>query len=327
MPTPAFRVRHVLPALLAGSLLVSSLAFATEAQAKTKTAGIRVVDSAGTELAQGKQYAGPASIKTSKKADCFGPGTGGSGAKVAIPGTTAMGQLAAAPISFPKTDPLGITDAFDFGLGICGIGKAVAPPIGFWYLKVNHVGSMTGAEDTKLGKGDEALWYLIADYNDPTPDELVLKAPKRADAGKPVTVTVLSYGDDGTKSPAAGAVVGGAAPTDASGKTDVELGGGVTKLRATREGSIPSNSVAICTERPAKCPAGYATTVGGTAKADAIVGSGAAETINAGPGNDKINATKGKARDKINCGPGKDKLILSRGSTSKYRACEKVKIK
>jgi hypothetical protein len=108
---------------------------------------------------------------------------------------------------------------------------------------------------------------------------------------------------------------------------EVTLGSGVSRFRATRSGSIPSQTVAVCTDRAAKCPPGYERTVGGTKRADSITGSKEAESIFAGPGKDKVDARRGRARDKVNCGPGKDRLILAKGSKSRHKACEKVKFK
>lgn len=328
MPTPTFRVLSVAPVLLCASMLALTFAPAAGAKPKTVPAGLRVIDSAGRSLADGTQFSAPARIRTSKGADCFGAGTGGSGARVDVSGGTALGQLAQGATAFPAVDPLSITDAFDFGLGLCGIGRAVSPTTGYWYLKVNHTASSAGGDQTTVKRGDDVLWYLITDYTAPTPDELVLKAPSSAAAGDPVRVKVISYADDGTRGPAAGATVSGAAqPTDAEGRTTVAVDGGVVELRASREGSIPSNSVALCATRPARCKPGYAETIGGTPKADRIVGGATAERILAGPGKDRVDARKGRGRDSINCGPGRDKLILARGSRSKYRSCEKVKIK
>lgn len=327
MPTPAFRVRHVVPALLGAVLLATSFASLAEAKTKSKPAGLRVVSSSGKSFAQGTQFTAPTEIKTSKDADCFGPGTGGSGQKVDLPGFTALGQLADGPAAFPKLDPISVTDAFSFGLGLCGIGDDVAPSTGFWYLKVNHAASMAGGDQTTVGKSDEVLWYLIEDFNDPTPDELELKVPSGS-AGEKVTAKVVSYADDGTKSAAAGATIKGVDQvTDSEGEVKITLGSGVTTYRATRAGSIPSNSVTVCADKAKDCAPGYARTIGGTKKADSITGAGEAEAIFAGPGNDEVDARKGNALDKINCGPGEDELILAKGSKSPSKSCEKVKFK
>ncbi len=325
MPTPTLRVLFAAPTLLCVFMLAMSFIPTAQAKSKTVPGGLRVVNSAGKSLADGTQFAGSATIKTSKEADCLGPGTGGSGKDADVPGSTALGQLAEGDDAFPAIDPLAVTDYFGFGLALCGIGKFVAPPTGYWYLKINHVASSTGADQTAVGRGDEILWFLIADFNDPTPDELVLKAPVSAEAGEQVRVRVLSFADDGTKSAAAGVAVSGAVElTEADGRTTIAPDAGVSRLRATREGSIPSNVVALCTHRASKCPAGYARTVGGTSKSDEITGDAKAEEILAGAGKDEVDARKGPGRDKINCGPGRDELVLAKGSKSKFTSCETV---
>ena len=185
MPTPVIpaRITHAWPwALLCACLLM--LTTASPAEASTP-AGIRVVAPGGQTLAEAIQLTGPARLETSPKADCFGPGTGGSGDRVTVPGSTALGQLAGAGRWHDRISPLGVTDAFDFGLGICRIGRAVAPSTGYWYLKVDHAASFSGADQTRVRRGDEILWYLITDFNDPIPDELALDVPDRIEAGVP----------------------------------------------------------------------------------------------------------------------------------------------
>ena len=57
------------------------------------------------------------------------------------------------------------------------------------------------------------------------PPELVLNAPVRQPVGAPFPVQVLAYADDGTATPAAGAVISGSGTpvtTDASGNALVE---------------------------------------------------------------------------------------------------------
>ncbi|MCB0876260.1 MAG: hypothetical protein KDB46_08700 [Solirubrobacterales bacterium] len=326
MPAPTFRVHRAAPVLLCACLLALTMASLAEARPKTTAADLRVVDSGNRTLTEGTQLTGPVKVKTDPKATCFGPGTGGSGDRVSVPGSTALGQLANAGKSNRAVSPLGITDFFDFGLGICRIGSAVSPQSGYWYLKVDHEASFSGADQTKVRPGDEILWYLIEDYNDPVPDELVLRAPATADPGRPFEVEVISRADDGEASPAAGASVTGAdAPTDDRGRTTVTVDGRTADLVASRAGSIVSNEEIVCTRALRNCPAGYATTVAGTGKADRIRAGKASERILAGGGKDRIDARRGKAPDRINCGPGRDRLVLPKHSGSKYRSCERVK--
>ena len=238
----------------------------------------------------------------------------------------ALGLLADGGIASRKLKPLSVSDSFDFGLALCGIGKAVAPDTGFWYLKQNHAASTTGGDQTLIKRGDDILWYLIEDFNDPIPDELVLKAPPRVKSGESVTVKVVSYADDGKRTPAEGAEVTGAdEPTDGKGKTTLTADEDILGLTATRKGSIPSNTEVLCTLVAARCPAGFAATIGGTNGDDKIVAGAEAEVILAGRGDDRIDASKGASPDVIKCGGGEDKLILTkRQKHGKNGSCERI---
>jgi hypothetical protein len=331
MPLPDLRLRVVVPAVLGAFLLAFSFAsVATAAKSNTVPGQLRVVNSKGRSLAQQTQFTGDGvSIKTDKKADCFGPGTGGSGKSVDVPGFTALGLVADAGTSERAVRPLGISDAFDFGVAVCGIGKAVSSQTGFWYLKVNHVASQVGGDQTTVAKGDEVLWYLIDDFNKPTPDELVLDAPTSAKAGGELKAKVVSYADDGTKSPAEGVDISGAdGPTDAKGKTTIPADEPMIELTATRDGSIPSNTVFVCTQGPDTCPAGYATTTGGSKGDDRIDVADEATTVLAGAGDDRITATDGKYGDVINCGGGDDSVTVSKvlKKRSGFKGCERIKV-
>ena len=326
MSTPSPRLRAVVPVILGACLLALSFVASAEAKSKTVPAELRVVDADGKTLAEQTQYTGAVSIKTDPKAECFGPGTGGSGDKAKLDSANALGLIADGGIASRSLKPLSVSDSFDFGLALCGIGKAISPDTGFWYLKQNHTASMTGGDLTLLKKGDDILWYLIEDFNDPTPDELALKAPSRVKSGESITVKVVSYADNGKKTPAEGAEVTGAdKPTDAKGKTTFTADDDLFGLTATRKGSIPSNTEVICTLIAAKCPAGFAATIGGTNGDDKIVGTAEAEVIEAGRGDDEIDASQGASPDVINCGGGKDKLILAkRQKHGKNGSCERV---
>jgi hypothetical protein len=148
--------------------------------------------------------------------------------------------------------PLLITDAFDFGLGLCGVGGNVVKGEGSWYLKVNHKGAMVGGDSLKVRAGDEVLWYLAPGF--PYPDELWLEAPRRPMAGEPFAVRVFAYDEKGRRKPAAGVTVSGAqAPTGADGRTTVVLAK-PRRLIARDGGEIPSKRVAVCVG--GKCPQG-----------------------------------------------------------------------
>jgi hypothetical protein len=225
------------------------LSTAAVAMAKGPVADLRVVGSGGKVLAEDSFGAGTTSVAASPKADCFGSGTGGSGKTVTLKGPTALGMLVQASKFTAALKPVLITDAFDFGLGICGVGKSVATSKLSWYLKVNHKNPELGGESVKVKKGDEVLWALASF---PYPNELSLSAPGKATAGKPFEVHVFTYDDKGKRRPASGVkVTGGTSLTGNDGATTVVLKKS-TELIATNGKDIPSNreSVRIGGKRP-----------------------------------------------------------------------------
>ncbi len=226
--------------------LVLSLSLAAGAVAKGVSAELRVVGKGGKVLAEETLQTGTTTIKTSPQANCFGAGTAGSGKSVTIKGATALGLLGQAAKTTSSLRPLLITDAFDFGLGICGIGASKVSGKASWYLKVNHKGAMVSGDAVKLKPGDEVLWDLAPSY--PYPNELSLVAPERVDAGVPFEVRVYSYDEKGKRKPVAGAKIAGAAGatgavTGADGRATVTLAADVPQyetLHATHGKDIPS---------------------------------------------------------------------------------------
>lgn len=232
--------------------LALCLALATMASAAVKI-DMRVVNSAGKTLVDGRFPAATTMVKTSPKATCFGADNRGSGRSVKVSGPTPLGALAAAARKTASLRPLLITDAFDFGLGLCAIGGfAPRGKEGSWYLKINHKAASAGGDSIKVKRGDEVLWYLATSF--PYPEELGLVAPRRARAGTPFRVRVFAYDEKGRRTPVAGARVNGAAgPTRADGSTTVTLRR-PTVLGARHGEDIPSNRVAVCVG--GKCPRG-----------------------------------------------------------------------
>src|SRR4051812_18201745 len=224
--------------------LTLTLALAAGASAKGFKAQLRVVGSGGKVLVEKPIATATTAVKTNPQATCFGKGTGGSGDPVTIKGNTAMGLLARASTLVASLRPLLISDSFDFGLALCGIGKSVAKGKASWYLKVNHSSLQVGGDAAIIHAGDEVLWDLAPSY--PYPDELVLSGPSSARAGKPFTVRVLSYDEKGRSKPAAGAKVSGPSqPTGADGRTTVTLSK-PARLIATAAGEIPSARQPVC---------------------------------------------------------------------------------
>jgi hypothetical protein len=228
--------------------LVLSLSIAASAVAKGVSADLRVVGKGGKVLTEQTLSTATTTLKTSPKANCFGAGTAGSGKSVTIKGATALGLLGQASKSTNSLQPLLITDAFDFGLGICGVGSSKVSGKASWYLKVNHKGATVSGDAVKLKPGDEVLWDLAPSF--PYPNELALEAPERVETGVPFEVRVFSYDEKGKRKPAGGAKVSGGsgtavAVTDASGHATVTLtaSAGVPQyetLQATHGKEIPS---------------------------------------------------------------------------------------
>lgn len=242
--------------LAAACVLALSLTFAFTAVAGAKglKADLRVVGSGGKVLAEQTVPSADVSVKTSPKATCFGKGSGGSGENVQLKGNTAMGLLASGAKMIAALRPLLISDAFDFGLALCGIGSSVAKGSSSWYLKINHEALEVGGEVAKIKPGDEVLWALVKteapDFA--YPDDLALTAPDRVKAGMPFSVRVFAYDGKGKRTPQEGAKVTGAAePTGADGRTTVTLSK-PARLIARATGEIPSAREAVCIG--GKCP-------------------------------------------------------------------------
>jgi hypothetical protein len=236
--------------------LVLSLSIVAGATAKGFSAQLRVIGNGGRVLSEKTVATGTVSVKSSPRATCFGSGSGGSGKPVSIAGNTAMGLLAKASTSTGSLKPLLVSDHFDFGLALCGIGGSIARNEASWYLKINHRSQSVGGDKAKIHPGDEVLWALektsAPDFK--YPNELALVAPGAAKAGKAFKVRVFSYDEKGKRTPVAGAEVSGAgAATGADGSTTVTLSK-PRRIGASKSGEIPSARVAVCVG--GKCPAG-----------------------------------------------------------------------
>jgi len=232
--------------------LILSLSVSASALAKGVPADLRVVGKGGKVLTEQTLNTGTTAIKTSAKANCFGAGTAGSGKSVTVKGATALGLLGQAAKATAALRPLLVTDAFDFGLGICGVGASKVSGKASWYLKVNHKGATVSGDAIKLKPGDEVLWDLAPSY--PYPNELGLIVPVGVSAGVPFEVQVVSYDEKGKRKPVAGASVTGASgPTAANGKASVTLSA-TASLVATHGKDIPSPAEEVCIGT--SCPAG-----------------------------------------------------------------------
>jgi hypothetical protein len=248
MPRP-LQLRTVIACALA--LLAVSAFAASSASAAGFTATLRVVGKNDKVLGEGLVRTSDIAVKTSPKATCFGAGTGGSGEPAQLQGNTALGLLADGMKTISQLAPLQISDHFDFGLALCGVGKSVAKGKASWFLKINHKGASVSGDKAKIKAGDEVLWDLAPGY--PYPEELVLSSPTQVTAGTPFSVHVYEYDEKGRHKPAVGVTVTGAVtPTDRRGMTMVTVSR-PTLLTAANGEDIPSAAVPVCIGK--KCPA------------------------------------------------------------------------
>ena len=167
-------------------------------------------------------------------------------------GNTALGLLADGARTIGQLAPLAISDHFEFGLALCGVGNSVAKGKSSWYLKIDHKGAAVSGDKATIKTGDEVLWDLAPGY--PYPEELVLSAPTQVTAGTPFAVHVYEYDEKGRHKPAVGVTVTGAVtPTDRRGKATVTVAK-PTLLTAANGEDIPSAAVPVCIGK--QCPAG-----------------------------------------------------------------------
>jgi hypothetical protein len=322
MVIPGFRLGGI--AAAAASLLLWS----SSALASTRGVDLRVVNTQGKTLAELRQYTGTVTLATDPDAECFGQGTGGSGDRVKLNGSTALGAIKDALPRTPDLRPLSVTDAFagqGFGLGVCGVGGFASHGNAYWYVKRNHVGAQVSGSQLKVRQGDDVLWYRTPGF--PPPAELALQAPARAKPNRPFRVTVRWYADDGTRHAARGAsVTRASAPTDAAGHTMVTAAAGTHVLRATDSPAIPSNSVAVCVAADRSiCPGAHGRRILGSDRADQIRGTRGWDSIWARRGGDEIDLRSG-GRDRVRCGSGRDRVILNREDRDDQisASCERV---
>jgi hypothetical protein len=223
--------------------LPSSLAAANQDSPDAKAlVQVRVVTWKGQILADRPVVARTTTVPTSRRATCFG-GSPTDGFR-RLEGTTALGALQRATAGIRGLRPLLLTNAFDFGLGLCAVGDFAPTGEEWWALKVNGVLSTTGGDSTFLKRGDRVLWYLDQSFNAAMPEELRLSAPATVRRGGLASVRVWAVNGAGRFRPAEGARVraGGRfiGTTDAVGRISVRIRSR-TRVVARMGGFIASN--------------------------------------------------------------------------------------
>ncbi len=283
------------------------------------------VEAGGRALVPGLSYQ---TDTTSIVTDDFGPGCNGSGDTRTLKGATAMGALIDAADTRRALRPLRISDEFDFGLLVCGVGKALSGGSdSFWLYKVNHVSPEVGGDQLKIDSGDEVLWYFSdAESGSNTGDELDIVAPARARAGRDLSVRVVSYDAAGKRQPADGAKVSFGqqqVTADARGVARLRTGdSGELRLRARRGDDIPSTARVCVATTLRGCSPVLGRRIFGTLGADVLRGGKGPDVVDAAAGRDRIDVRGGRT-DVVRCGPGRDRVRASR-SDRVARDCEVV---
>ena len=127
------------------------------------------------------------------------------------------------------------------------LGETPNTKVGYWGIWVNNRYATTGACEIKLAPADQVLFAVDSVKKHEHP--LGIIAPVKATAGKPFTLKVVAYSDNGRATPLAGARVRGGGLDLVTGRhgTVPVTAGGATKLTltATDTGFIRSASTAV----------------------------------------------------------------------------------
>jgi hypothetical protein len=314
------------PVLSAATTVCCLLAVAAPAAAASIPVDLRVEGAAGRSLTADRYLTDSTKIKTTKQP----PNCNGSGATKQLAGPTALGTLVDGALVNSRLDPLLVSDEFDFGLLVCGVGGDNAGGASsFWLYKVNHVSPEVSADAFTVKPSDDVLWYFV-DGASNSGDELELVAPPRVRPGQSFDAAVFAYDFQGTRRPVAGATVSGGGATgttDASGVAHLSLDRrGNRTLRATLEPNIPSAPTKVCVNAVlSKCAAARGTRVWGSRRAETIVGTAGRDSVRAGAGNDLVKVRRGSV-DSVRCGGGRDTVVAGARDTV-ARDCERVRVR
>jgi hypothetical protein len=312
---------------------VAACAFAVlaapSASADPVTTQLRV-EAAGRDIGPGFRYVHASVSYTNSESEACD----GSGSKNRLEGPNALTVLVQAADFTRRLRPVQISDKFEFGPFVCGVGDYTSTDNAFWSYKVDHVAPQVGADQFPLERsGREVLWYLSDNVTGAnTGNELVLSVADRVvKAGEPTEVTVLEYDVDGRSTPAEGVQIEGAgdAVTNADGEAIVAFeNAGKPHIRGVRGIDIPTDSLLMCVweKRASECGDFVYGWLAGTDRADRIRGTDDPERIAGRGGADTIRSRGDGAEDVVRCGPGSDVVRADRFDRVK-RSCETVSLR
>jgi hypothetical protein len=255
---------------------------------------------------------------------------GGTGDSYTIDGASALGLLVQASDFTSGLDPVQISDEFDFGKFVCGVGAYEDSDTAYWSYKVDHVLPEIGADQFPIdGSHEEVLWYFV-DGTANSGNELELVLGKQVvKAGKPVEVTVREYDAAGEMSPAKGVRLKGAGgvKTGKDGTASVVFDkAGEPFIRGVRGTDIPTDVEHLCVweEAASECDKWLTGWVVGTDGDDQMRGTDNPERITGRGGDDSIKSRGDGEADSVRCGPGNDVVRADKLDRVK-RSCETVR--
>src|SRR5688500_17819671 len=151
---PLMHIHSLKRAALAACVFVVLAAWPAIADAVTTK--LRV-EADGHDIGPGFRYVHDSvSYTTSNTDSCNGSGEQGS-----LDGPTALGLVIQAADFTRDLRPVRISDEFDFGLLVCGIGDFESSGSAFWLYKVDHVAPEVGADQFPIDRSHgEVLWYF-----------------------------------------------------------------------------------------------------------------------------------------------------------------------
>jgi len=300
---------------------------ASSASAASVTTQLRV-EANGHDIGPGWVYSHDSvTYETSTSTAC-----GGSGDSTSITGPSALGLLVQGSDYTRRLDPVQITDKFEFGQLVCGVGSYIGSDTAFWLYKVDHVAPEVGGEQFPIIRSHESvLWYFVDTATGTnTGNELFLSVESNlVQAGAPLEVTVLEYDGAGQSTPAAGVriVGGGDAVTDANGKATLEFNDAGRKfIRGVRGIDIPTDGQRLCVwgDSESECGTFIWGRVVGTDGDDRIAGTDQPERFIGRDGDDRITSRGDDVADTVRCGPGNDVARVD-ALDRVARNCEKVR--
>jgi hypothetical protein len=255
---------------------------------------------------------------------------GGTGDSYTIDGPSALGLLIQAADFTRALRPVQVSDEFEFGKFVCGVGGYEGSDTAYWLYKVDHVAAEVGGDQFPIDRSHgEVVWYFVNGTSN-SGNELELVLPDQVvQAGKPVEVTVREYDASGKASPARGVRLTGAdgVRTKKDGTAQVVFeDAGTPFIRGVRGPDIPTETEHLCVWEKAasECDKWLTGWVVGTDGDDGMRGTDNPERITGRGGDDRIRSRGDGEADSVRCGPGDDVVRADQLDRVK-RSCETVR--